>query len=138
MKTQLTFSVINNETNRVVGSTRYIFIQPEHKNLEIGFTFYDQMNRRTSCNTETKLLLLTDAFERLKCLRVQFKVDLRNLPSQEAMLRIGAKKEGILRKWHYLHHNGHERNVVLFSILDDEWPEVKLLLNEKLKNYKEK
>jgi N-acetyltransferase len=129
----LTFSIINNETNRVVGSTRYLFIQPEHKNLEIGFTFYDQHHRRTSCNTETKILLLTDAFERLKCLRVQFKVDLRNIASQNAMLRIGAKKEGILRKWQLL-HDGHERNVVIFSIVNEEWPELKSNLLQKLTN----
>lgn len=127
------FVIIDNQTNKAVGSSRYLFIQPTQKNLEIGFTFYNQDHRRTSTNTESKILLLSNAFESFECIRVMFKTDLRNIASQNALERIGAKKEGILRKWQIL-HDGHQRNAVVYSIIDDEWKEVKENLMKKLIN----
>lgn len=130
-KQAITFVMRSNIDNKVIGSSRFLFVDPQNKSLEIGFTFYNRDRRRTSCNTETKLLLLTHAFEVLGCQRVQFKTDLRNIASQRAMQRIGAVQEGIMRKFQLL-WNGHQRYSVIFSIIDDEWKQVKANLESKL------
>jgi N-acetyltransferase len=122
--TDLPFVVIHLPSGRVAGATRYMDIRPQHKGLEIGGTWYGPEYQRTQVNTECKYLLLEYAFEVLGAIRVQFKADLRNQRSWHAIERIGAKREGVFRK-HYILLNGVERDSVFYSILDQEWLEVK-------------
>ena len=129
----LPFAVIHLDTGKAIGSTRYLEINPEHRNLEIGGTWYTPVFQRTAVNTECKYLLLKHAFEYYGCLRVQFKTDLRNVRSQRALERIGAIKEGVIRK-HLILPDGFVRDSVYYSILDNEWPEVKVDLEKKLRN----
>lgn len=130
--TDLPFAVIHLESGKVVGATRYLNIMPNDRGIEIGGTWYGVEYQRSSVNTECKLLLLSYAFEKLGCIRVQLKTDLRNLRSQKAIERIGAKKEGILRN-HMILPDGRFRDSVYYSILDREWPQVKKNLEEILK-----
>jgi RimJ/RimL family protein N-acetyltransferase len=129
--TDLPFAVIYLATGQAIGATRYLNISPENRGLEIGGTWYAYAYQRTGVNTEAKYLLLTHAFETLGCVRVQLKTDLRNIRSQLAIERIGAVKEGILRK-HMILPDGTLRDSVFYSILDDEWPVVKARLEEML------
>jgi RimJ/RimL family protein N-acetyltransferase len=129
--TDLPFVVILQETEKVIGATRYLEIQPENRSLEIGGTWYAVAYQRTAVNTECKYLLLHHAFEMLGCVRVQFKTDLRNERSQKALERIGAVKEGVLRN-HMILPDGFLRTSVYYSILENEWPEAKIHLEEKL------
>jgi RimJ/RimL family protein N-acetyltransferase len=129
--TDLPFAVIHLESGRVIGATRYLNIRPQDRALEIGGTWYSVEFQRTAVNTECKYLLLKHAFEGLKCIRVQFKTDLRNERSQRALERIGAVKEGILRS-HMITPDGYIRDSVFYSILASEWPVVKARLEEKL------
>jgi RimJ/RimL family protein N-acetyltransferase len=122
--TELPFTVIDLETNRIVGSTRFLNISPANRNLEIGWTWYTPAVWRTCVNTECKYLLLKHSFETLHTIRVQLKTDSRNLRSQQAIQRIGGILEGILRNDRIL-HDGYVRSSVYFSILAEEWPEVK-------------
>ena len=121
----LPFAVVHLKSSRVAGATRYLNIAPEHRSLEIGGTWYGLEFQRTAVNTECKYLLLKHAFETLGYIRVQFKTDLRNTRSQVAIERLGAKREGVLRN-HMIMPDGKYRNSVFYSILDREWPEVKL------------
>jgi len=91
------FAIVESARGRVAGSTRYLNIRPAHRSLEIGWTWLGQDYQRTAVNTEAKLLLMTHAFERLGCIRVEFKTDARNARSQQALERIGARREGVLR-----------------------------------------
>ena len=125
--TDLPFAVIHLSEGRAVGMTRYMNIQPENRNLEIGGTWYAAAYQRTGVNTECKYLLLGHAFEGLDCLRVQFRTDVRNLRSQQAIERLGAVPEGTLR-CHMLLQDGTMRSSVIYSILKDEWPGVKARL----------
>jgi RimJ/RimL family protein N-acetyltransferase len=125
-----TFVVINQE-NRIIGSTRYLDILPEHKSLEIGSTWYHPDVWRTRVNTECKYLLLRHAFETWEIGRVQLKTDSRNLRSQKAIERIGAVKEGTLRKDRKI-AGGYVRDTVFYSILQEEWDAVKKKLDGKL------
>lgn len=127
--TDLPFVVIHLASGKVAGATRYLNIMPKNRGLEIGGTWYGTEYQRTPVNTECKYLLLTHAFERLGCIRVQLKTDLRNVRSQNAIERIGAKREGILRN-HMILPSGQFRDSVFYSILDSEWPEVKKRLEE--------
>ena len=120
----LPFVAIHLASGKVAGATRYLNIMPKDRGLEIGGTWYGTEYQRTPVNTECKYLLLTHAFERLGCIRVQLKTDLRNVRSQNAIERIGAKREGILRN-HMILPSGQFRDSVFYSILDSEWPEVK-------------
>lgn len=121
---QLPFAIIDSKTERAVGSTRYLEIRRSWRTLEIGWTWLAASVQRTGVNTECKYLLLKHAFEDLGALRVQFKTDGRNLKSQEALARLGAVKEGVLRKQR-INHDGFVRDAVYYSILDTEWPGVK-------------
>jgi RimJ/RimL family protein N-acetyltransferase len=121
---EIPFAVVDVERGRAVGSTRYLEIRPADRALEIGWTWYAKEAQRTAINTECKFLLLRHAFEQLGALRVQFKTDGRNLRSQHAIERLGALKEGVLRKQRIL-HDGYVRDAVYYSILDEEWPEVR-------------
>ena len=125
--TELPFAVILNETNAVVGSTRLLDIRRRDRGLEIGWTWYAPSVQRTAVNTETKLLLLTHAFESLAAVRVQLKTDSRNLRSQRAIERLGAVKEGVLRS-HMLTWSGIYRDTVYYSVIAQEWPNVKARL----------
>ena len=129
--TDLPFAVIHLGSGRAIGSTRYLDIQPQHRGLEIGGTWYGVAYQRSAVNTECKYLLLRHAFEVLGCLRVQLKTDLRNERSQRAIERIGAVREGVLRN-HMLLPDGHVRSSVYYSLLNLEWPAVKATLEEKL------
>ncbi len=120
---QLPFAIIETEKNRVVGSTRYLNIRPAHRGLEIGWTWLGQDWQRSSVNTQAKLLLMRHAFDRLGCIRVEFKTDTRNLRSQQALERIGATREGVLRN-HMIVQGDHYRDSVYFSVIDSEWPQV--------------
>jgi N-acetyltransferase len=133
--TDLPFAVVDRTTGRAIGATRYLDIRLEHRGLEIGGTWYGLAYQRTGVNTEAKYLLLRHAFEKLKCLRVQFKTDLRNKRSQRAIERLGAVKEGVLRN-HLLLPDGYVRHSVMYSILPEEWPAVKSRLEEKMREYK--
>ena len=116
---------------KIVGSTRYYFIEPAHRNLSIGYTWYAQSAQRTAINTECKLLLLQHAFENLKCISVQWHVDDQNTRSQAAVERLGAKFEGILRN-HKIMRDGRYRHTHCYSMLDSEWPAAKTFLTERL------
>ncbi|MBM7694210.1 RimJ/RimL family protein N-acetyltransferase [Peribacillus deserti] len=124
---EMPFTVIDTDTGRAVGSTRYLNISEPNKTLEIGWTWYNPSVWRTRINTECKYLLLSHAFEQLGMNRVQFKTDLRNIRSQNAIARLGAKKEGVLRNDRIM-YDGYIRSSVVFSILKQEWPDVKLRL----------
>lgn len=131
----LPFVTIENHTKRVVGSTRFGNIDAKNKRAEIGWTWIDPRRQRTFVNTEAKLLMLTHAFENWKCIRVEFKTDVLNNQSRNAILRLGAKEEGIFRQ-HIITDSGRLRDSVFFSILDREWHDVKKNLEEKLRrNY---
>jgi N-acetyltransferase len=123
------FVAIHLASGRVVGATRYMNIMPKDRGLEIGGTWYGLEFQRTAVNTECKYLLLRHAFEALRCIRVQLKTDLRNERSQNAIERLGAVKEGVLRN-HMILPDGHYRHSVFYSILDTEWPEVKQRLEQ--------
>jgi N-acetyltransferase len=125
--TDLPFAVILQETGKAIGATRYLEIRPEHRAVEIGGTWYAPAYQRTAVNTECKYLLLRHAFEDLGCVRVQFKTDARNVRSQKAIERIGAIREGVLRQ-HVIIPSGYIRDSIYYSILDREWPAVKLRL----------
>jgi RimJ/RimL family protein N-acetyltransferase len=121
---QLPFAIVEKAKNKVIGSTRYLNIRPEHRSLEIGWTWLGQQWQRTPANTEAKLLLLSHAFDRLGCVRVEFKTDARNTRSQRALERIGATREGVLRK-HMIVQGNFARDSVYFSVIDSDWPEVR-------------
>ena len=109
---------------RVVGSTRLGNIDPAHRRVEIGWTWIAPSWQRTAVNTEAKYLMLRHAFEQWGCLRVELKTDALNQVSRRAILRLGAKEEGVLRK-HMVTETGRVRDTVYFSILDTEWPSVR-------------
>ena len=125
------FAIVDRATDQVIGSTRYGSITPEHRRLEIGWTWYAAAHQRTAANTEAKLLLLTHAFETLGAMRVEFKTDALNAKSRAAILRLGAVEEGTFRK-HMRTATERVRDTVYFSILDTEWPTVKARLTAKL------
>jgi len=129
--TDIPFAVIHVASGRVAGATRYMEIRPAHRGIEIGGTWYGAEFRRTAVNTECKYLLLRYAFEVMGCIRVQFKTDVRNVRSQRAIERIGAIREGILRN-HMILPDGKIRHSVYYSVLESEWPAVKLNLEQKL------
>jgi N-acetyltransferase len=129
--TDVPFVAIHSDSGHVAGASRYMNIMPKDRGLEIGGTWYGQEYQRTVVNTECKYLLLQHAFEKLGCIRVQLKTDLRNERSQRAIERLGAVKEGVLRN-HMILPDGHYRHSVYYSILDTEWTAVKKRLEEML------
>ncbi|HLS47466.1 MAG TPA: GNAT family N-acetyltransferase [Gemmatimonadales bacterium] len=120
----LPFVVFLRETGEIIGATRFHAISAPNRGLEIGFTWYAPRFWRTRVNTECKYLLLSYAFDRLGCIRVELKTDSRNDRSRNAILRLGAVEEGTLRS-KVIMRDGHRRNAIYFSILDHEWPGVK-------------
>jgi len=125
------WAVIDLRNNKCIGSTSYLDIKIERKTLEIGSTFYGAIARRTAINTETKFLLLSEAFDNRGYERVQLKADNLNEVSLRAIERIGAKKEGVLRN-HFLRRDGSRRDTVMYSIIRSEWPEIASDLQSKL------
>jgi N-acetyltransferase len=120
----LAFVVREAATGDIVGSTRYFNVDATNRRLEIGHTWYAKRAQRTAVNTEAKLLLLTHAFEALDCIAVEFRTSFFNFASREAIARLGAKQDGILRH-HQILPDGTLRDTVVFSIVAPEWPAVK-------------
>ncbi len=129
---QLPFATVDKGSGRVIGSTRYDFLDPVFRSLEIGHTWINPQWQRTPINTEAKYLMLRHAFEVRNCIRVQLKTDSLNEKSRNAILRIGAKQEGIHRNHMIIPHTGRIRHSIMFSITNDEWPQVKADLEQKL------
>jgi len=128
---QRPFVVYRNLDEKIVGCTRYYDIEPTHRNLAIGYTWYAESAQRTAVNTDTKRLLLGYAFEQLGCISVAFHTDDLNKRSQAAIQRLGAKFEGVLRN-HRIMPDGRLRHTWCYSITQEEWPDIKLSLKEKL------
>jgi RimJ/RimL family protein N-acetyltransferase len=126
------FATVESATGRVIGSTRFMNIDRNNRRVEIGSTWIAPAWQRTAVNTEAKYLMLRHAFEVWQCLRVELKTDTLNQKSRNAILRLGAKEEGTLRR-HVVTWTGRVRDSVYFSILDSEWPKVKAKLEEKLR-----
>lgn len=120
------------DTGEVVGTTRFYEIRANDRAVAIGYTWLSASAQRTAVNTESKLLLLTHAFEHWQCVRVELITDLLNQQSRAAILRLGAKEEGILRS-QMIMPNGRIRDSVVFSIIREEWPEVRARLEVKLR-----
>ena len=129
--TVMPFAIVDRASGRVIGSTRFWKIDRKNRKLEIGHTWLSESAQRTRANTEAKWLLLGYAFDVLHCVRVQFTTDELNEKSRAAILRLGAKQEGIVRHERIM-PDGRKRNSVRFSIIDDEWPEVRARLLAKL------
>jgi N-acetyltransferase len=127
----LPFAQIEKAMGRLIGSTRYMNIDRVHHRVEIGCTWIGREWQRTAANTEAKYLLLRHAFETLGCMRVELKTDSLNEKSRAAILRIGAKQEGIFRN-HMMTSTGRIRHTVYFSIVDSEWPGVKSEMERRL------
>jgi RimJ/RimL family protein N-acetyltransferase len=125
------FATIERSSEKVIGSTRFMNIDRLNRRVEIGSTWIAPAWQRTAINTEAKYVMLRHAFEVWKCIRVELKTDALNQKSRNAILRIGAKEEGTLRK-HLITWTGRMRDSVYFSILDTEWPEVKARLENAL------
>jgi N-acetyltransferase len=124
------FATVEHGSGRVIGSTRFMNIDRANRRVEIGSTWIVPAWQRTAVNTEAKYLMLRHAFEEWRCIRVELKTDALNQKSRNAILRVGAKEEGTLRK-HVITWTGRVRDSVYFSILDTEWPEVRTALQQK-------
>lgn len=131
-KVSLPFVTIEKSSGKIIGSTRFGNIDAKNLKAEIGWTWITQEWQRSYINTEAKFLMLSHAFEVWECVRVEFKTDALNEKSRNAILRIGAKQEGILRR-HMITETGRFRDSVYFSIIDSEWEMVKTNLQSKLK-----
>jgi RimJ/RimL family protein N-acetyltransferase len=125
------FAVIEKSTNTAVGMTTYMHIDALNRRVEIGSTWYRKRVQRSALNTECKLLLLTHAFEQLKCIAVEFRTHFLNRQSRAAIERLGARLDGILRQ-HVVQPNGTLRDTCVYSVLDREWPAVKANLEHRL------
>jgi len=131
----LPFAIVEKSTSRAIGSTRYGNIDRAHHRVEIGWTWVARDWQRTAMNTEAKYILLKHAFETLGCIRVELKTDSLNERSRAAILRLGAREEGIFRN-HMITASGRIRHTVYFSIIDSEWPAVKARLEAKLTSHR--
>jgi N-acetyltransferase len=126
------FATVERASGQVIGSTRFMNIDRLNRRVEIGSTWIVPAWQRTAVNTEAKFIMLRRAFEVWQCIRVELKTDALNQRSRNAILRVGAKEEGTLRK-HVITWTGRVRDSVYFSILDTEWPEAKSALEQKLR-----
>jgi len=127
----LPFAIIEKATRAAVGMTTYLNIDAVNRRVEIGATWYRKRVQRSALNTECKLLLLTHAFERLGCIAVEFRTHFFNRQSRAGIERLGAKLDGILRQ-HMIGRGGTLRDTCVYSILDHEWPTVKVHLAHEL------
>ena len=125
------FAVVSRQSGEPIGSTRYGTLRPEHRGLEIGWTWLAPRAWGTGANAEAKLLLLEHAFERLDCMRVEFKTDARNERSRRALEALPARFEGIFRK-HMLVRDRDVRDSAYYAITDDDWPAVRANLERRL------
>lgn len=128
---EMPFVIKNIKTDQLIGSTRFCNVDNQSKRLEIGYTWYRKSAQRTVANTEAKYLLLTHAFEQLNSIAVEFRTHWFNHKSREAILRLGAKQDGVLRN-HKRMPDGSLRDTIVFSIIDSEWKSVKRHLEYKL------
>ena len=129
------FAVIDPTTGRAVGMSTYMNIDPAHRRVEIGSTWYRQSVQRTPLNTEAKRLLLAHAFEQLNCIAVEFRTHFFNQPSRRAIERLGAKLDGVLRSHQINTHPlaaGALRDTCVYSIIASEWPNVRAHLDHQL------
>ncbi|WP_330207057.1 GNAT family N-acetyltransferase [Pseudomonas sp. AM14(2022)] len=129
--TVMPFVIVLKDSGEVIGSTRFWKIDPLNRKLEIGSSWISARWQKSFVNTEAKYLMLRHAFEVLDCVRVQFTTDENNQKSRNAILRLGAQQEGIVRHERIM-PDGRKRNSVRFSIIDDEWPQVRQALEQKL------
>ncbi|MGN0124206.1 MAG: GNAT family N-acetyltransferase [Rhodococcus sp. (in: high G+C Gram-positive bacteria)] len=129
---RLPYAIVDKATGEVLGSTSYYLLEPAHRTLVIGYTWLSTRVQRTHVNSESKLLLLQRAFDDLGAVRVTWHADERNTRSRDALRRLGATEEGLLRK-HRRRRDGSWRSTALFSLTDDEWPEVRARLEERLR-----
>jgi RimJ/RimL family protein N-acetyltransferase len=130
-KTEFPFATIDVATDRPIGSSRFMNIALEHRRVEIGWTWVAPAWQRTGANREAKLLMLGHAFDTLGCRRVEFKTDSLNEPSRMALLGIGATFEGIFRN-HMVMPDGRMRHSAYYSVIDEEWPAVRVGLERSL------
>ncbi len=128
---ELPFVIIERDSGKAIGSTRFMDIRPAHRGLEIGYTWLGQEWWRTKINSEAKFLLLRHCFQTLGCIRVALKTDLLNTRSQHAIERLGAVREGVLRQ-HMVAQHGRLRDSVYYSILDHEWPAIRVRMEKSL------
>jgi RimJ/RimL family protein N-acetyltransferase len=128
---EIPFATVDGDSGRVVGSTRYLTLRPEHRGVEIGHTWLRSELWRSGVNVEAKLLMLEHAFERCGCMRVEFKTDARNDRSRRAMEALPARFEGVFRK-HMLVRDGEVRDSAFYAIVDDDWPDVRANLERRL------
>ena len=129
--TALPFATVNRATGRAIGSTRFGNIDTKNRHVEIGWSWLGREFHRQAFNTEAKLLMLGHAFERMECIRVEFRVNAPNARSRRAVVRLGAQMEGILRQ-HTIRSDGQRIDWVYYSILRGEWPEVRARLEHRL------
>ncbi len=127
----LPFVVVRNDTDEVVGMTTFCNVDADNRRVEIGWTWLAQSAQRTGMNRECKLLLLTHAFDALGCIAVEFRTHWMNQPSRDAIARLGAKQDGVLRS-HQRMPDGSLRDTVVFSIIASEWPSVRNELRRRL------
>ena len=120
----LPFTVRDRGTGRIIGLTTFCNIDGANRHVEIGGTWNARSTQRTGTNTESKLLLLTHAFDRLDCIAVEFRTHWLNHQSRQAIARLGAKQDGVLRS-HRIMPDGTLRDTVAFSIIQAEWPAVR-------------
>ena len=132
----LPFVVVDTATDKIIGSTRYCNAEPEYRRLEIGYTWYAKTYQRTGVNTECKYLLLNHAFEHLKAIAAEFRTHWYNHRSRNAISRLGAKQDGVLRN-HRMDADGCLRDTVVFSIIEHEWPTVKKFLAFEMNKHNE-
>jgi RimJ/RimL family protein N-acetyltransferase len=125
------FVIRDNRSGKIVGCTRFCNVDATHRRVEIGYTWYAASVQRSGINTECKLMLLTHAFETLKCIVVEFRTHWMNHQSRAAIARLGAKQDGVLRNQMIL-PDGSYRDTVVFSIIESEWLAVKRHLQFKL------
>ena len=125
------FVVRSKESGKLIGSTRYMTLRPEHHGLEIGWTWLVPSAWGSGANAEAKFLLLQHAFDELGCIRVEFKTDARNERARLALEAIPARFEGIFRS-HMLVRGGERRNSAFYSVTDDDWPVVRTLLERRI------
>ncbi len=125
------FATLDAESGEPIGGTRYLALRPAHRGLEIGWTWLAPSHWGTGANVEAKLLMLEHAFGSLGCVRVEFKTDARNERSRAALAALPARFEGIFRK-HMIVRGGRYRDSAYYSIVDDEWPEVRANLEKRL------
>lgn len=130
-QTRVPFALLDRSSGQPIGSSSYLTLRPAHNGLEIGWTWMARSSWGTGANAEAKLLLLENAFERLGCMRVEFKTDARNERARGALAALPARFEGVSRK-HMLVRGDVVRDSAYYSITDDEWPAVKTALLSRL------